>query len=187
MGEGDAWVREVAFARSRRPQAGDYAPYYAGYIERVPDGDVIETLRAAIPAMRELLGGLDEARERHRYGSDKWSVREALGHLTDTERVFSSRLVWFARGDAGPLPGMDQDAWVATDSADERPLAHHLEEWVAVRTSVVLLLESLDAEAWGREGVASGGRFTVPALAWVIAGHEQHHRRLFVERYGLGR
>lgn len=187
MGEGDAWVREVALARSRRPQAGDYAPYYAGYIERVPDGDVIETLRAAIPAMRELLGGLDEARERHRYGSDKWSVREALGHLTDTERVFSSRLVWFARGDAGPLPGMDQDAWVATDSADERPLAHHLEEWVAVRTSVVLLLESLDAEAWGREGVASGGRFTVPALAWVIAGHEQHHRRLFVERYGLGR
>lgn len=175
----------TAALRARRPQPGDYAPYYAGYIERVPDGDIIETLRGGIEPMRALLSGLNEAQERYRYGPDKWSVREAIGHLTDTERVFASRLVWFARGDGGPLPGMDQDGWVATDSADERPLAHHLEEWVAVRTSVILLLEGLDAAAWGREGVASGVRFTVPALAWVIAGHEQHHRRLFVERYGL--
>lgn len=176
---------EVSRLRAARPKPGDYARYYAGYIEQVPDGDIVETLRAGLDAMRELLSGLSEAQQLSSYGEGKWTVREVMGHLTDTERVFVSRLLWFARGDTGPLPGMDQDAWVVTDSANGRPLAHHLEEWMAVRTSVVLLLEGLDADAWQREGVASGKRFTVRALAWVMAGHEQHHRRLFVERYGL--
>ena len=176
---------DIMRLRAARPEPGDYAPYYAGYIEQVPDGDIVVTLRAGLDAMRGFLSDLSEEQERSSYGEGKWTVREVMGHLTDTERVFASRLVWFARGDGGPLPSMDQDAWVATDSANERPLAHHLDEWIAVRTSVVLLLEGLDAAAWKREGVASGRRFTVRALAWVMAGHEQHHRRLFVERYGL--
>lgn len=173
-------------ARGRRPEAGDFAPYYVGYIEQVPDGDIVATLRAGGASMRRLLAAVPPGLETHRYAPGKWSVREAMGHLTDTERVFASRLVWFARGDPGPLPGMDQDAWVEVDAADRRTLDHHLREWSAVRESVVLLLEGLDLAAWQREGTASGGRFTVQALAWVIAGHARHHERLFVERYGLG-
>jgi hypothetical protein len=175
----------LAAARSLRPEPGDFAPYYAGYIEQVPDGDIVATLRAGRGSMERLLGAVPAEQEGHRYAPGKWSVREVMGHLTDTERVFASRLVWFARGDPGPLPGMDQDAWVEVDSADARPLSHHLEEWSVVRSSVVLLLEGLDLAAWQREGTASGGRFTVRALAWVIAGHARHHERLFVERYGL--
>lgn len=173
-------------ARTRRPAPGDYAPYYAGYVELVSDGDIIDTLQGQHSASVALLSGLDEARERHRYAEGKWSVRECVGHLIDTERVFTHRLLWFARGYDAPLPGMDQDAWVDVDRADGRRLAHQLAEWRAVRSGLVALLEGLDPDAWAREGVASGVRFTVPALAWVVAGHELHHRRLFRERYGLG-
>jgi hypothetical protein len=109
-----------------------------------------------------------------------------VAHIVDTERVFSNRILWFARGYDGALPGMDQDAWVEEDAADRRPLIHQLAEWRAVRSGLVALLEGLDAPAWAREGVASQVRFTVPALAWVVAGHELHHRELFRERYGLG-
>jgi hypothetical protein len=172
--------------RERRPVPGEYAPYYAGYVERVPGGDVVATLQDQHVATVALLSGLDEETERHRYAPEKWSVRECVAHVVDTERVFSTRLLWFARGHDGPLPGMDQDAWVAIDTADERPLLHQLAEWRAVRSALVALLEGLDAAAWSRDGVASEVRFTVPALAWVVAGHELHHRQLFRDRYGLG-
>lgn len=178
--------RVAAEVRSRRPDPGEYAPYYAGYVDRVPDGDIVETLQKQHSATVALLSGLDEGQERFRYAEGKWSVRECVGHLVDTERVFTNRLLWFARGFDAPLPGMDQDAWVEVDSADERPLLHQLAEWRAVRSGLVGLLEGLDAAAWRREGVASEVRFTVPSLAWVVAGHELHHRILFGERYALG-
>lgn len=183
MSEG---ARVDAALRSRRPEAGEYAPYYAGYVEQVPDGDIVTTLENQFVSTVALLGGLEEEAELHRYAEGKWSVRECMGHLVDTERVFTNRLLWFARGHGEALPGMDQDAWVEVDTAHERPLASQLAEWRAVRSGLVALLRGLDAAGWAREGVASGVRFTVPALAWVVAGHERHHRRLFRERYGIG-
>ncbi len=172
--------------RTRRPEAGDHAEYYGRYVALVADGDIVETLESQPATTRRILSGLTEAQERFRYAPGKWSVRESMGHLVDTERVFTQRLLWFARGAEGALPGMDQDAWAATAGADARPLADQLAEWAHVRGGVVALLKGLGDDAWDRSGIASGVHFTVRSLPWIIAGHELHHRRLFTEAYGLG-
>lgn len=171
---------------AQRPGADENAPYYGLYIGLVPDGDIVETLTTQWPQTARMLGGLDEAAERHRYAPGKWSVRESVGHCVDAERVFTHRLLWFARNGGGELPSMDQDAWVPASRADERPLVEHLAEWAAVRTGLVSLLRSLPDDAWTLRGVASDNPVSVRALAWIIAGHELHHRNVWRDAYGIG-
>lgn len=172
--------------RSERPGAGEFNPYYARYVAGVSDGDIVETLAVQWLETRALLAAAASDRERFRYAPGKWSLRESVGHVVDTERVFTQRILWFARGAADALPGMDQDAWVPASGADERPLADHLAEWQAVRGGLVALLQGLPYEAWGRGGTASGFPVSVRALPWIVAGHELHHRGLWREAYGVG-
>lgn len=170
---------------TQRPGADEHSPYYGGYIGLVPDGDIVQTLTAQWPETARMLGGLDEEQERYRYAPGKWSVRESVGHLVDTERLFTSRILFFARSGGGELPGMDQNAWVPASRADERPLVEHLAEWAAVRTGLVALLRSLPEDAWSTRGVASGNPVSVRALAWMTAGHELHHRNVWRDAYGI--
>ncbi|MCA9737126.1 MAG: DinB family protein [Gemmatimonadota bacterium] len=167
-----------------RPGPDEYNPYYARYVELVPDGDIVTTLASQIEETDAVVRAFIPGREDFRYEPGKWSVRESLGHVVDTERVFGFRALWFARGAAESQPGMDQDLWVAGSNAGERALDDLLSEWRAVRASTVALFRSLDPEAGQRSGVASGYPVTVRALAWITAGHELHHRALFRERYG---
>lgn len=166
-----------------RPTAADVASYYFGYIDLVPDGDVLEILAAELPETRRLLAGVDARRETYRYAPGKWSVREVIGHLIDAERVFGYRALHMARGSAGSLPSMDQEVWAAAAGAHERPLADLLAELEHVRGGHLALFRSFDAAAWERVGVASDVSFRVRVFPFILAGHERHHRSVLVEKY----
>lgn len=168
-----------------RPADGEYAEYYRRYVGLVPDGDIVATLDGQFDDTATLLEGLTPEQEVHRYAPGKWSVREVVGHLVDTERVFAYRALSMARGDGAALPGMDQEAWAAHTNAHERRLADLLEEWRAVRRANVRFFASLDAAAGARTGVASGNPFSVRSFPWIVAGHELWHRDL-LERDYLG-
>lgn len=168
-----------------RPAPDESAAFYAGYIARVPDGDIRVTLATEGEHTVALLRTVDAERAAHRYAPEKWSVAEVVGHVIDAERVFAYRLLRVARGDATPLPGFDENAYVAHSRADARPIADLVAEWRTVRAATRSLLEGLGADAALRRGTASGHPVSARALAWIIAGHERHHRTLLVDRYGL--
>jgi hypothetical protein len=168
---------------SSRPQVGEYAAYYDKYVATVPDGNVVDILRAQRDETVRLFGSIDEAKASHRYAAGKWSIAEVLGHVTDTERVFTYRAVTFARGDRTPLPSMDQEVWSAGSNASRRTLESLVEEYQAVRAATLALFGSFSDTEFAREGVASDNRVTVRGLAWITAGHERHHMKILRERY----
>lgn len=166
-----------------RPGAGEYAEYYGRYIGQVADGPILETLERQLVETMDLLRAVTEEGAGRRYAPDKWSVKEVVGHVTDMERVFACRALHFARGETQPLPGVEQDAYVAAAGFDARPLAAILDELEAVRRASLALFAGFDADTWMRRGVASGYSFTVRAMPWILAGHERHHREVLRERY----
>lgn len=170
-----------------RPGPGDLPSYYHGYLAQVEDEtDVLAALERQGAELARELSALDEETERHRYAAGKWSVREVLGHLMDTERVFQLRALWFGRGDGQPLPGFDENAWAEASPVHEAPLVKLLPEYRAIRASTLLLFGNLDEAALRRRGRASGQDFQAGALAWFLLAHERHHRQILRERYGVG-
>jgi len=169
--------------RLTRPDPTEYASYFSRYVSQVPDGDIIAILEHQMVSTAALLAGLTEAQGEHRYGPDKWTLKEAVGHVADAERVFCYRALRFARGDSTPLPGFDQDAWVPEAGCGRRTLVEIAEELRSVRAATLTFVRSLDDTTALRGGTASGVPLTVRALAYIIAGHELHHRRILRERY----
>ena len=167
----------------RPPEASEYEEYYGAYVGRVPDRPVLDVLAEAPGALETLLSGVPGSGETFAYAPGKWSVREVLGHILDTERVFTYRALHIARSDPAALPGMDQDVWAAGSNAAGRAVADLLREFRALREANVVLFSSFDDEILAREGLASGVRFTVRALVFVVAGHEIHHRSVLEDRY----
>lgn len=166
-----------------RPADSEYAEYYGRYVAQVPDGDILEILRDQLGDTLALLQGLTEEQETFRYAEGKWSLREVVGHLVDTEWLFTFRALAMAREDGVDLPGMDQDAWVAGAGADGRPLDKACREWAALRRACIHMFASLSPEQGRRTGIASDNPFTVRSFPWIIAGHELWHRRLIEEHY----
>ncbi|WP_159883296.1 DinB family protein [Paenibacillus puerhi] len=166
-----------------RPNRDEYNDYYAVYVGLVPAGDLEAILRSQENETLDIYRPLSEEQARYRYAPDKWSLKEMLGHLTDTERVMSYRLLRISRGDMSPLAGFDQDEFVQESGFDNLPLALLLEDYQAVRASTLTLLRTLDARKLARKGVANGSEVSVRALACVIAGHEAHHLNVIRERY----
>ncbi len=166
-----------------RPNTDEYAPPFEKYVSLVPDADLLETLERQGAETLALLRGLTEERGAYRYGPDKWSVKQLVGHLNDTERLFAYRVLAISRGDTQPLPGMEQDEWMAGVDFDARTLADLADEFEAVRAASVRLLRHLTPEALARRGTASGYEVTARALAYILAGHEAHHMRILRERY----
>ncbi len=173
-------------ARTDRPATGEYHEYYARYVGLVPAGDIVRILEDQIAATVDPLRGLDDAGAAHAYAPGKWTVAEVVGHLCDAERVFAHRALRFGRGDATPLPGFDENAYVPAGQFTTRPLAPLLDELIAVRAASVALFANLPEAAWTRTGPANGIPVSVRALAFIIAGHELHHRALLAARYGVG-
>ncbi|MDX1394191.1 MAG: DinB family protein [Gemmatimonadota bacterium] len=171
----------------RPPTTDEYDEYYGAYVGRVPDRPVLDVLAEAPDALGAVLDRVPVSRETFAYAPDKWTVREVVGHILDTERVFGYRALHMARSDPAALPGMDQLVWAAGSNAASRPLADLLREFRALRESHVALFSSFDDTILGREGVASGARFTVRALVFVVAGHEIHHRGVLEDRYVTAR
>lgn len=166
-----------------RPAPSEYPPYQAAYMQRVPEGDVIAMLATQLDETLAALDGLSEAQAERGYAAGKWSVKQVLGHLADVERVFAYRGLRIGRGDATPLPGFEQDDYIETAHFDDRPLADLAAELRAVRAATVALFRALPEAAMTRTGTASGHPFSARAAAFMIAGHERHHRWLFEERY----
>ena len=166
-----------------RPEANEAAPYYSRYIDRVASDDIVPALDAQSSEILSFLSGISEDKSLHRYEPDKWSIRQVLSHVNDTERVFLFRAFWFARGLEGALQSFDQDPCAATAGADARSWASHVEEFRAIRLSGLTLFRNLPAEAWMRSGVASGNSVTTRALAYIVAGHAAHHVAVLQERY----
>ncbi len=171
----------------RRPQPGRYDPYYQTYLDLVPSEveDIIGHLKRQGLVMLNLMRALTEERAAGRYGPDKWSVKEVVGHLIDTERLFAFRSLWIARGAGPEQPGMDQDAWVATAGSHARTLADLRREQHVCRTDHLYLWRGFPAAAWERRGVCNGAEVTAGAIPWLVAGHERHHLNVLRDRYGL--
>jgi uncharacterized damage-inducible protein DinB len=168
---------------TQRPTPDEFAPYYAQYIDAVPEGDLIETLEMQLSETVALLAALPEERARFRYTEGKWTLAEVVGHINDTERVFAYRALRIARGDTTPLPGFDQDLFAGHSPAAHMRLRDLEEELAAVRRASITLVRHFDESAWDRRGTASNNPVTVRALAWMIAGHQIHHVSILRERY----
>jgi hypothetical protein len=166
-----------------RPEQTEAASYYFTYIDQVTGGDIATVIERQLDESMALFAEISEETSKHRYAPDKWSIREALNHVTDTERAFAFRALWFARGFDAPLPGYDQNIAAEGAGADGIAWAAHVEEFRRVRLSTISLFANLPAEAWMRSGIASDNPFTVRAMAFIIAGHAEHHLRILRERY----
>ena len=167
-----------------RPSASEYPVYFDRYISKVPsEGDVLDLLRSQVRETSSLVAALNEEQAEFRYAEGKWSVKQLVGHVADTERVMSYRALCFARGETQPLPGFDENQFVANAKFDARTTADLLEEFRALRDSTVRLFASFDEEEVTRRGIASGKEISVGALVYVVAGHEIHHQGVLRERY----
>lgn len=169
-----------------RPGAGEYAPFYAGYVERVPEDDILEVLAGQRAVIGALADAVPPGREDHRYAEGKWSVKQVLSHLIDAERVFGYRAFCLSRGEQTPLPGFDENDYVSEAALSDVSLAALAAEFVAVRDANLAFLRRLAAPAWTRTGTASGKPVSVRALAFIMAGHPRHHLAVLRERYGVG-
>src|SRR5437868_10401933 len=166
-----------------RPQTTEAAPYYFTYIDKVVGEDALATIESQLQESVAFLSGISEEKSLHRYAPDKWSIRQVLNHVTDTERAFAFRALWFARGFDTPLPSYDQNIAATGAEADRTSWAAHVDEFRSVRLSTISLFKNMPSQAWTRSGIASGNPFTVRALAYIIPGHFAHHVALLRERY----
>jgi hypothetical protein len=166
-----------------RPDVSEYAPFYAGYVSKVPDGDVLDLLARQADETAALLSGLSETQAACRYAPGKWSVKQVVGHIADAERVFAYRALRIARADQTPLASFDENAWMPNANFDARTLADLLSELRAVRQSTLALYRSFTPEAVVRRGTASQKDISVRALVYITAGHERHHVGVLREKY----
>jgi hypothetical protein len=168
-----------------RPEPDEIPAHFVGYIGRVPENDPVAVLAAQIDVTAALLRGLSEADALKRYAPRKWSVKEIVGHLADTERIMAYRALRIARGDETPLPGFDENAYVPPAKFDARTLPDLVAELRTTRAATLALFRTFDAEAWRRRGTASGKPVSVRAIGYMIPGHERHHVEILKTRYGL--
>lgn len=174
---------ELATIRSTAPESSEHAPYYDRYISLAGKADIVTALEHQWRETVDLLAGLTDVKANYRYSSEKWSVKEMVGHISDTERIMSYRALRIARNDQTPIEGFEQDNYVRAANFGECRLPELLEEFTCVRHATVLLFRHLTAEAWLRKGTASQNPVSVRALAYIIAGHEIYHRNILKERY----
>ena len=169
-----------------RPLSSEYGPYFETYVGKVPEADILPLLRTEFASTLAFLSGISEADSTLRHAPYTWSARQVVGHLVDGERIFAYRALRFARGDSTPLPGFDENAYVAAAGFDDRTLNDLVAEFATVRSASVSLFESLgnDPAAWDRRGVANNAELSVRALAYIIVGHERHHISILRKRFG---
>ncbi len=168
---------------NKKPTVNEYPTYYGSYIERVTEGSLTHILMTQLEKTIALLSGVTEAEENFQYATEKWSLKEVIGHLTDTERIMAYRLLRIARGDQTPLAGYDDDQYVKVGAFHARSMVDVLDEFISVRQSTVNLIKGLSEDAWLRKGIANNEEISARALAYIIAGHELHHITIIQEKY----
>jgi hypothetical protein len=169
-----------------RPRENEAAPYYFTYINQVSGDGVFPLIETQLNEIVAFCSRISDEKSLYRYAPEKWSIRQVLQHLADTERLFCFRALWFARGFGSALPSFDQNIAVANADADKMPWPSLIEEFRRVRLASISLLANMPREAWDRSGIASDNRFTVRALAYMIPGHATHHLKILREHYAHG-
>lgn len=168
-----------------KPSDNEYAPYYSRYISLISEADVLSVLEAQVGEIHWMGQSISKERQVYRYDKGKWSVREVMGHMTDTERVFGYRAFCISRGERAPLPDFDQDPYVAEAGYHECELSDLISEFTLVRNSHLAFLKRLNERDWKRMGTASDNPVSVRALAYMMAGHVRHHLNGLRTSYGI--
>jgi|SRR5262245_38141721 len=166
-----------------RPQANEAAPYYSRYIDLIASDDIVTTLTKQLGETSQFLETISEEKSLHQYADGKWTIRQVLSHINDTERVFLHRALWIGRSFPDPLPSFDQNIGVVVARGNDVSWKAHSEEFRTVRQATLSFFKNLPEEGWSRSGIASYNPVTVRALAYIIAGHVEHHRKVIQERY----
>ena len=163
----------------------EYAHYYKPYIDALmaDEKSIVEHLKDTLDNALSVLSNLSEDKQMYSYADGKWTIKELLQHIIDTERVFAYRALCFARNDKTPLPGFEQDDYAAIYNANKREFRGLLEEFELTRKSIILLFKNFGEEELIRIGIASGNNMSVRALGYIISGHLQHHLNIIRERY----
>ncbi len=167
----------------RRPEPTEYDPYYERYISLVKTDDMVATLQKQAQETRDLLGKVSAEKAEFRYAAAKWRVKDVLGHVNDTERIMSYRVLRIARGDQTPIEGYEQDDYVVGGKFGLRTMDDLLQEFMTIRNATIQLVRHLDAETSQRRGTANNKPISARAIVYVIAGHELHHRKILQEKY----
>lgn len=167
----------------KKPEVAEYNPFYEPYVSKLPDEDLYIFLERQLDSVADFFGAIPEDKLDYRYAPGKWSVKEVFNHLNDAERVFSYRALSIVRGHDVELPGMDQDIYQENSRVDNRSMTSLVDEFKAIRTATLALLQNVTEEETLREGIASGSRITVRALAALTAGHYAHHIMIIKEKY----
>jgi uncharacterized damage-inducible protein DinB len=166
-----------------RPKQEEAVAYYHRYINLVADGNIVAILAANHAATQDIIKNTPAEKATFRYAEGKWSVKEVYLHLIDVERIMTYRALRFARNDASELRGFDDDEYVLQSNAENRTLEDIAEEFQAVRKATIAMVKHFTPEMMDRVGTANGSKVSVRALAYIIAGHELHHRNILAERY----
>jgi uncharacterized damage-inducible protein DinB len=166
-----------------KPAETEYASYYGRYVALVADPDIVAALDHQLKSTRTLLDTISEEKAGHRYEPGKWSIKQLVGHIADTERIFAHRALRFARNDRTELPGFDENAYAANANFGDLPLSSVVEEYATVRQASIVLFKHLEKDAWNRRGIANKNEVSVRAIAFLIAGHELHHIGILKTRY----
>lgn len=169
--------------RSIRPAKNEHIEYYSSYIDEVSDGDIVARLEQQLPETLAFLRSIPESMHDHRYAPGKWSIREIVGHLSDGERVFQYRAWRFSRADTTPVPGFEENDYVANGPFSRVSMSDLISEFESLRKATVKMFSAMDADAMERRGTANDAEISVRAIAWILAGHVDHHQRIIRERY----
>jgi len=166
-----------------RPYLSDFPTFYQGYVDTVDSDNILETLRQQRDKTTSFFKSVSDEKANYAYAEGKWTVKEVLGHMVDSERVFVFRALSFARGEEQSLPGFDENTYVPAGKFGDRTLQSLIDEYTSVREATLTFFNNLRDEDWAKTGIANNGNFTVNSLAYIIAGHNEHHLKILAERY----
>ena len=161
----------------------EYKPYFETYVSKVPQMELINTLEYSKNKMLDVLKDISEEKLNYKYAKDKWSIKELLVHLMDTERIFCARSLRFARKDNTPLAGYDENEYAANSNCKHRTKESLINEYKTLRASTICLFESFTNEMLLEQGIASNSKISVRAMGFIISGHDLHHLAVLKERY----
>ena len=167
----------------QRPNESEFPAYYQPYVKLVPEGELLQVLKNNLEETTQLFEGISEEDSHFRYDENKWSIKEVLGHMADTERIMSYRLLRVGRGDETALAGFNENLYVNGAHFDRLPLNEILDDFIATRAATITLIQNMPEEAWANKGFANNTEITTNAIAYIIAGHAIHHRKIVIERY----
>ena len=164
--------------------SGEYAPYYANYITQVTNEyNLMEELEISVHRLIKFVQDIPMDKYDYRYAEGKWTIKDILQHLIDAERIFAYRALRFARNDKTELPGFEENDYADIANGDKRSIMELLTELSVVRQATLSLFKNFKEEQLLRSGIASNNNMSVRALGFVIIGHQNHHQKIFQERY----